>query len=197
MKNILHLAGLKILPVLLNVYIRTLRIKVYNAPDQNTNFIFIFWHSKMLVGWSLFRKRKSAALVSQSKDGEILNNILERWKYKVVRGSSSKGGKDALHELIDLVKEGYSAVITPDGPRGPANEIKNGALIVSNETRLPIVPIKIICNSKKVLKKSWDSFEIPYPFTKCEVHFGNKKLYKDYLEGNELEAFRNGLSAGM
>ncbi|MEP7146432.1 MAG: DUF374 domain-containing protein, partial [bacterium] len=125
MKKILNLAGLKILPLIINLYIKTLSITIHNAPEKNSNFIFIFWHSKMLIGWWLFHNRRSAALVSQSKDGEILNKILIHWDYKVIRGSSSKGGKDALNELTALVRKGFSAVITPDGPRGPLNEIKN------------------------------------------------------------------------
>ncbi|MEO8664950.1 MAG: lysophospholipid acyltransferase family protein, partial [Ignavibacteria bacterium] len=164
---------------------------------ENSNYIFIFWHSKMLIGWWLFRKRKSAALVSQSKDGEILNNILERWNYRIVRGSSSKGGKAALQELTALVKDGYSAVITPDGPRGPAKEIKNGALIISMESMVPIIPVRIVYSSKKILKKSWDRFEIPLPFSKCEVHFGSEYNYEKFLEEKELDAFKKKLSGGM
>ncbi len=181
----------------MKLYIKTLKIKIHNPPDTNSHFVFIFWHSKMLLGWWLFRNTKSAALVSQSKDGEILNNILTSWNYMVIRGSSSKGGKEALTELAELVKRGYSAVITPDGPRGPVNEIKNGALMISNITGVHIIPVSIAYHKKKILNRSWDRFEIPLPFSKCDIHFKSKCSYEEYLEGENLVAFKKNLSGQM
>ena len=80
----------------------------------------------MLLGWWLFRDKNFSALVSQSKDGEILTNILNSWGYNVMRGSSSKGGKKALEELISVSLKS-SVVMTPDGPRGPAGVSPTGA----------------------------------------------------------------------
>lgn len=196
MKKLSDFAGKYILPLVINIYLKTLRIKIHNIPDSNSRFVYIFWHSRMLVGWWLFRKRNSAAIVSQSNDGEILTRILENWEYKVVRGSSSKGNKEALHRLTELAEKN-SIVITPDGPRGPANEIKNGALIISNKCGIPIIPVKLIFNRKLILSKSWDKFEIPYPFSKCEVYFGNKHFYKNYLEDKELLEFKESLTKEM
>ncbi len=184
----------KLLPFLIKLLVSTLRIKITNEGALNKNGVFIFWHSQMLVGWSLFQNKKSCALVSQSKDGEILSALLKTWNYKVSRGSSSKGGKEALNELIESAREGYAIVITPDGPRGPAKEIKNGALIVANECNVPIIPIKVTHASKMRLKKSWDKFEIPYPFSKCEVHFGNEYFYNEYLDEMKLKEFKNKLA---
>ena len=145
----------------------------------------------MIAGWYLFRNRKAAAIVSQSKDGEILSKILKRWDYIVCRGSSSKGGKEALKELIEFGRQGYSIVITPDGPRGPVNELKNGALIAANECGIPVIPINIKYSSKKILEKSWDKFEIPFPFSKCEVKIGAEYYYEQFLEEEELTDFKN------
>ena len=196
MKKLSDFAGKFILPLIINIYLKSLRINLHNIPDVNSRSVYIFWHSKMLVGWWLFRKRNSAAIVSQSNDGEILTRILENWEYKVVRGSSSKGSKEALHKLTELA-ENNSIVITPDGPRGPANEIKNGALIISNQCGIPIIPVKLIFSRKLILSKSWDKFEIPYPFSKCEVYFGNKQNYKNYLEEKELFEFKENLAKEM
>jgi len=186
----------KLLTPLLDILIMTLRIECSGFPEENNRSVYIFWHSKMLLGWWLFKNKNFTALVSQSKDGEILSNVLKSWGYKVLRGSSSKGGKEALDELIDSAKLN-SVVITPDGPRGPAEMIKNGALIISNKNSIPIVPVRIIYKNKKILSKSWDRFEIPYPFSKCEVEFGEGVLYPEYLEDMELENFRKSLSQKM
>ena len=193
MKNFLEY---KVLPALLNTLVRSLKIEVKNEPE-NKNAVYIFWHSQMLAGWFLFRKNKSAALVSKSKDGEILSNLLSKWDYKVIRGSSSKGGKEALAELINYGKKNYSIVITPDGPRGPANEIKNGALIAANDCKIPIIPIRIEYKSKKILLKSWDKFQIPYPFSKCTVTFGNEYFYNQYLDETDLKEFKNKLKSEL
>lgn len=185
------------MPILINIIIKTLKIEIQNKPSFTKNKIYIFWHSKMFIGWWLFKDLKSTALVSQSKDGDILNNLLNKWNYKTVRGSSSKGGKDAVETLINFVTEGYNAVITPDGPRGPAREIKNGALIISNKCDVPIIPVSINYSSKKILGKSWDKFEIPLPFSKCSVTFGKEVYYKEYLADSELDVFKSKLSAQM
>lgn len=182
---------------MINLYTKTLRIKIHNVPDFNSNFVFIFWHSQMLVGWWLFKDKNFVALVSRSKDGEILSSILKKWNYKIVRGSSSKGGKEALEEAVLLVKKNNTIVLTPDGPRGPSNILKNGALIISNLCRVPIVPVKINYSNKLSLKKSWDKFQVPIPFTMCNVYFGNKYSYEKYLVEPELEVFKRQLAEEM
>ncbi len=184
------------LPVLLNLLIKTLRIRYINFPTENKRSVYIFWHSKMLLGWWIFKDKNYSALVSQSKDGEILANVLNKWGYNVMRGSSSKGGKEALEELITA--SGKSSVaLTPDGPRGPAKELKNGALIISNKCGIPVIPVRINYGNRKILSRSWDKFEIPYPFSNCEVSFGSEVFYEKYLENDELENFKKSLSQMM
>lgn len=197
MKDLLNYLGLKLLPSLLTIYLKTLRIRTINIPDFKSEAVYVFWHSKMLTGWWIFKNKKFGALVSQSKDGEILNNVLLNWKYKVIRGSSSKSGKEALSEIINVANNGASVVLTPDGPRGPACILKNGALAISFECKIPIVPLKIINHNKKILSESWDNFEIPFPFSKCEIHFGERVFYEEYLYGNDLEKFKQSLSNKM
>ena len=188
---------MNLLPLIINLYLRTIRFNVHKDPCMSKNAVFIFWHSKMLAGWWLFRNNNSSALVSQSKDGEVLSNILIKWGYEVIRGSSSKGSKDALNKIILSAKNNKSVVITPDGPRGPVYAIKNGALIVSKECSIPVIPVRINYANKIVLSKSWDKFEIPYPFTKCDVYFGNEYFYNEFLEEKELADFKNTLSEEM
>jgi lysophospholipid acyltransferase (LPLAT)-like uncharacterized protein len=187
----------KLLPVMLNLLLKTLRFEFINLPLSFDNKIFIFWHCKMIAGWYIFKDKSPVALVSLSKDGEVLNGILKKWNFNVVRGSSSHGGKEALSELINISKAGNPVILTPDGPRGPANEIKNGALIVSKENGFPIIPVNINYSKKKILRKSWDKFEVPLPFAKCTVKFGSEHYYKEFLEGGKLSCFKQGLSDEM
>lgn len=188
---------MNLLPFLINILFATLRMNIQNKPESFSNTVFIFWHSKMLAGWRLFKDSDAAALVSRSRDGEILANLLGKWNYKVIRGSSSKGGKEALLDLMENVSKGSPAVLTPDGPRGPANVIKNGVLLISLKCRVPVVPVRINYKHKIVLSKSWDRFEIPIPFSVCDVFFGEKYYYNTYLFDDELESFKNNLSSEM
>lgn len=175
----------------------TVRVRINSKNLSNKSAVFIFWHSKMLIGWRLFRGKRYAAMVSQSKDGEILSSLLRTWKYRVFRGSGSKGGKEAVEEIVASLKNNKSVVITPDGPRGPAKEIKNGALIIANRTGLPVIPVSITYSKSKVLERSWDKFEIPLPFSKCEVTFGDEFYYKEYLDETELAKLKEALAKQM
>jgi len=158
-----------ILSVGITSLVKTLRVEWDGLPLPD-HAVVAFWHSKMIAGWWLARKN-AVAMVSQSKDGEHLAEILRKWKYKLVRGSSSKDGREALENAIELIKCGAVSrlVITPDGPRGPREAMKRGAFIAAKELDLPLIFLKISYENAKVLSKSWDKFEVPYPFSKVKV----------------------------
>ncbi len=180
-KIFLRFVGIKLSSFLFNVLLKTVRIKVHNfdviknLENENRNYIVAFWHSSMLIGWYLQKNKKFAALVSQSKDGDILTSILEKWNFYVVRGSSNKGGHDALDYMIQLIKGNYNLAITPDGPTGPSYKMKPGAVIVSHRTQAPLILLGIRIKNKWQLK-SWDKFEIPKPFSNVEVIYSNPIL---------------------
>src|SRR5260221_11017742 len=94
----------RILPSGLTTLIRSLRFK-WKGEALPEKCIVAFWHSKMIAGWWVSRKN-AVALVSKSQDGEYLHHILEKWKYKTVRGSSSVSGMEALDEAIEMIKSG-------------------------------------------------------------------------------------------
>ena len=177
-KNFLRFAGIKFSSFLIDVLLKTVRIKVHNfeviknLEKVNKNYIVAFWHGSMLIGWYLQKNKKFAALVSKSKDGDILTSILKKWNFYVVRGSSSKGGHDALDEMIKLIQNNYNLAITPDGPTGPIYKMKPGAVIVSHRIQVPLILLGIGIKNKWQLK-SWDQFEIPKPFSKVEVIYSD------------------------
>jgi hypothetical protein len=109
-----------------------------------------------------------AAMVSASRDGGFLTGILECFKVQPVRGSSSRRGPQALLELVSWAERGYDLAITPDGPRGPRYLVQEGVMSLAQVTGLPIVPSSINADWK-IQVKSWDRFQIPLPFSRCEV----------------------------
>jgi lysophospholipid acyltransferase (LPLAT)-like uncharacterized protein len=155
--------------------------------QQNKNYVLAFWHGTMLIPWYLHSNRNFAALVSRSEDGDLLAKILEDWDYKVVRGSSSKGGEDALKIMVDQAKDNYSVAITPDGPRGPAYKIKPGAVVTSKKSKVPLVLAGIGFSKKKKLN-SWDRFEVPYLFSKAKIIYSDPVYVDDTLTFDETSA---------
>jgi len=169
-KNILRFLGIRIANFLINVLLKTVRIRIENSDvikeldNQNRNYVVAFWHGSMLIGWFMQRNRNFASLVSKSKDGDVLTAILEKWDFHVVRGSSSKGGHEALDMMIHLTEENYHLALTPDGPTGPIYKMKPGAVITARRSQIPLLLVGIGMKSKWTLK-SWDKFEIPKPFS--------------------------------
>ena len=177
-QDTLRFFGSVILTHSLDALCKTLRVSYKNKKvieelrKQKQNYVLAFWHGTMLLPWFLHRDDGFAALTSKSKDGDLLAKQLKHWNYKVVRGSSSKGGDVALGIMIDLAKNGFSIAITPDGPRGPEYKFKAGAVVTAKKSNVPVVLIGIGIKSKKKLK-SWDKFQIPNPFTNVKVIYSD------------------------
>jgi lysophospholipid acyltransferase (LPLAT)-like uncharacterized protein len=112
-----------------------------------------------------------AALVSASRDGGLLARVLENFGVQPVRGSSSRRGAQALLELTSWAERGYDLAITPDGPRGPCYVVQEGLTSLGQLTSLPIIPVSCAIGWK-IRMKSWDRFQIPLPFARCIVRFG-------------------------
>jgi lysophospholipid acyltransferase (LPLAT)-like uncharacterized protein len=153
--------------------------------DDRSNFIqvatpgpaiYCVWHNRLALClpayWDYVKKRNKtpgmAAMVSASRDGGFLTGILECFNVQPVRGSSSRRGPQALLELTTWAERGYDLAITPDGPRGPRYIVQEGVMSLAQLTGLPIVPVSYHLNWK-IQVKSWDRFQIPLPFSRCEV----------------------------
>jgi hypothetical protein len=207
-EKLLHKAGKILLVTLVNVLCKSLRTEyknythVKNFIEQDKKFICAFWHGTMLVPWYVFRNLNAAALVSKSKDGELLTKVLTNWNYDVVRGSSRDGGKEAFDLVVSKACNKQSVAITPDGPTGPPFQMKAGAMVAAKKSGLPIILVAVE-NLKAFKLKSWDSFEIPKPFSKVICHFSepiyvDKELKRDEVSEKirECEMRLNNLKNG-
>lgn len=167
------------------------KIKNYENLKQldadGKKYVVAFWHGKMLFGWYFFKNKGFAGLTSQSKDGDILASVLEKWGYSVVRGSSSKGGSEALNRIVDEINSGKCASMTPDGPKGPPHEMKAGAAVAAKKTGVPLI-LMGISYKRKTRLKSWDRFEIPHPFSFVKVVFSDPQYFDPSLQKEELSA---------
>lgn len=134
-------------------------------------FIFSLWHGQLLPLLWCHRGEQVAILVSEHRDGEIIARLAKSIGYRLIRGSTSRGGERALLALARELRAGREVAVTPDGPRGPARGYAPGALIAAQRAGAPIVPIAAHASSAWRLS-SWDGFLIPKPFARVTVAYG-------------------------
>jgi hypothetical protein len=166
--------------------------------------IYCVWHNRLTLCMPAYfnyaRKRKKtsgmAAMVSASRDGGFLAAILECFKVHPVRGSSSRRGPQALLELTTWAERGYDLAITPDGPRGPVYVVQEGAMSLAQLTGLPVVPFSFYAKWKICLK-SWDRFQIPLPFSYCEMRLGTAIFVPREASDEQREQLRRQLETEL
>lgn len=128
---------------------------------QGKHVIIAFWHERQLMMPLTYRGTLAYILISQHRDGEIIARIVERFGFRSVRGSSTRGGLEALRSLIRLGRSGVDLVVTPDGPKGPRRTAKMGVVQLAKASGLPIVPLAFSCskkNSSRAGIASWSHF---------------------------------------
>jgi lysophospholipid acyltransferase (LPLAT)-like uncharacterized protein len=155
--------------------------------------VYCIWHNRLILCMEAYHRGKPsipahgealAALVSASRDGALLAATLERFGVQPVRGSSSRRGPQALLELTSWGERGYDLAITPDGPRGPCYVVQEGVMSLAQLTGLPIVPFSFYAR-RKIRLKSWDRFQIPLPFSRCNMNVG--KLIRVPRDASDAE----------
>ena len=172
----------------------------YFAGGPSGPAIYCVWHNRlalcMIMYFDYARKHNQtpgmAAMVSASKDGGFLASILECFGVQPVRGSSSRRVPQALLELTGWAERGYDLAITPDGPRGPRYVVQDGIMALAQVTGLPIIPASCYLGWK-IQVKSWDRFQIPLPFSRCEVILGPPVHVPRQASDTEREALRQQL----
>lgn len=163
--------------------------------------VFVLWHGRLLPCTYWNRHRGLVTLVSQHRDGEYIARIVERWGYTAVRGSSSRRAAGALRELVRHVRAGRSLAVTPDGPRGPRQVLKPGALLAAQLSGAPVIPAAGGA-SRGWWFGSWDRFLVPKPFSRVRLAYGEpvevpRGAGEAELEriAREVEARTNALTA--
>jgi lysophospholipid acyltransferase (LPLAT)-like uncharacterized protein len=139
--------------------------------DDGRPVIFTLWHGRLLPCTYHHRGEGVVTLVSLHRDGEYITRAVRRWGYVAVRGSTSRGGLEALRELIGHVRDGRSLAITPDGPRGPREQMKPGPVLIAQRTGAPIIPVAASA-SRGWYFGGWDRFLVPRPFARCRIEYG-------------------------
>lgn len=159
------------------------------ARTLSPRVIFAVWHGRMLPYAFTHRNRRVHVLASEHRDGEMLGQTIRRLGFGHVRGSSTRGGARAILALAETVRAGLDVGLTVDGPRGPRGVVKPGVVEVARQTGAAIVPITSASDRHRVFK-SWDAFELPLPFARVVVRYGEPILVDPGLDREGVEARR-------
>jgi lysophospholipid acyltransferase (LPLAT)-like uncharacterized protein len=176
--------------MLVRLWSRTITIEVDELflkilkQNEKSPTVFIFWHNLLFLAGEKYRrfrhKRKLFGLISASNDGAWLVAFLENLGIGAIRGSSSFQGSQAFKQLLEKLQEGYDVAITPDGPRGPRYQLKEGVVKLLELSNAPFVMMGCKLNGYWRLN-SWDGFLLPKPFSKVRVQCVRYENLNEFL----------------
>ncbi len=183
----------------------TLRVQEYGCDevesylDSGKNVVVALWHDEL---FSLPYKKERFNLitvVSQSRDGDFLSVALKAVGLKTARGSSTRGGVRALLQAAKCMRnEKASACLTIDGPRGPRHKVKDGAVFLAHKAGAYLVPVRVRYHNPKIFHSAWDKFQVPKPFSRVSVYFGEPYLVESQsLDEESLSFERQKLQAKL
>ena len=182
--------------LLVKIIASTYRVKILdlqnesNILERDNSIIYASWHQRFFPGITLFAKRKPIAIIiSQSRDGDFISRMVGLLGWYSVRGSSSRGGSQALRRVNELAACGYKIGHLVDGPRGPFGVIKPGLLRIAQIAGKPVLPT-IISAQKKWVFNSWDKFIVPKPFSRIIIRFAQPIYVPPKLDEKEFEKKR-------
>ncbi len=159
------------------------------ARGENGRVLMACLHGRMFIPVWVHGSEGVTTLVSQSRDGEVVARLVHKLGHKTVRGSSHRGAFEGLREMIKVGKESTIAMMV-DGPRGPREEPKMGTIALARLTGLPIVPLLGSAKSHWEFG-SWDRFQLPKPFSRGIVGYGEGLIVPRSAKGEEaMEEYR-------
>jgi len=153
------------------------------ARETGRPILFVLWHNRLLYLGYLLARERLAIMASRSRDGDLVARVAHDHGIVAVRGSTSRGGGLAARALARAMRErGLAGAITPDGPRGPRYLLQPGSLLVARLAGALIVPVALGF-SRKTIFSSWDAFQLPWPFARARLVFGEPVSLPD-VEGD-------------
>jgi lysophospholipid acyltransferase (LPLAT)-like uncharacterized protein len=179
-------------PLLLRGLYSSLVFEIDGAEHQEATWeagepvVFVTWHGRLMPLLYLYRGNGIVTLVSEHRDGEYLARIGGALGYDAVRGSSTHGGFPALRQLVRKLRAGRSLAITPDGPQGPREKLKPGALQAARMTGAPVIPV-MAGTRRAWWFEGWDRFMVPQPFAKIRVAIGEPRRVPRDCSVRDLE----------
>ena len=172
-----------------------LRVEVIDPDGAAKNahqIVSVTWHNRLLFFPAVFPadvRKRTVAVVSASRDGQYIADLIKCFGLRSARGSSSRAGAQAQLEASRALKAGCNVSFTPDGPRGPRYHLSKGPIHLASMHNTSVLPVAV--NASRYWEcKSWDRFQIPKPFSKLTVVVGKPIPIPPDLSADELEKYR-------
>jgi lysophospholipid acyltransferase (LPLAT)-like uncharacterized protein len=160
-------------------------------------FIACFWHGRLLVMSCAWRyPAKMHIVISRHRDGRFIARTMDHLGISTIAGSSSKGGRAALRDMLQLLGRGDYVGVTPDGPRGPRMRVGNGIVRAARLAGVPLLPITFSASRRHVLR-SWDRFVLPLPFGRGTVQLGPAIEVPANADDEDIERIRGQLETSL
>lgn len=156
---------------LIRLLMSTVRVELRNYHQPEAGGILLGWHGRVILATKAYRGKGFWAMISHSRDGEMQYRIFSRLGFNIIRGSTGRGGAQALIECIKALKGGAVFALTPDGPRGPSGVVQMGVVTMAKKSGKPLIPVGV-GTDRRWLFKSWDRYMIPKPFARGIMVFG-------------------------
>ena len=190
--------------VIVKLLFRTCRVRAHGdvegiSPYEGTGdrrYLYCIWHDQLMMTVFTGRPQNMAGLVSQHQDGSYLADALKMVGITPVRGSTNRGGARAMRELLDTIRQLHVA-ITPDGPRGPRHELKQGLVFLASHGGRSIVATAYTCRRCWRIKGSWTDMMIPKPFTTIYIRATAPMEIPPRLKRDGLQEYTDRLQAEM
>lgn len=182
--------------------VRAVECESFSSPyflrsaDQPERFLYCIWHDILLMAIFSGRPRHMAGLVSRHQDGGYLADGMEAMGIKTIRGSSKRGGVQALKQCLEAAQE-YHVSITPDGPRGPRHQMKDGIVFMASVSGRRIVPVASACRRYWRIQGSWTDMLVPKPFTQILIKAGEPVSIPPNLTREEITTWVQELERRM
>lgn len=158
-------------------------------------YIYAFWHENLLLPAYHFGRGDVHVLISQHADGQLIAEACHHLGFRTVRGSTTRGGVEAVRQMVRLADRGHLA-ITPDGPRGPRREVQPGLVYLAARTGLPIVPTGFAYD-RPWRARSWDRFALPRPWTRATAVTADPIAVPADADRSVVEQYRRIVSQAM
>jgi lysophospholipid acyltransferase (LPLAT)-like uncharacterized protein len=183
---------------LLNVWFSTCRIQIQGMETHRRFFeggekvVAGTWHRGAIFLVWYYRRLHPLILFSQSRDGELIAGFAEKLGAVPVRGSTSRGGRQALRDMLEYLAQSgrRQAATVLDGPRGPRFVAQKGMLFLAKNAGLPLQPLMFSAHPAITLKKAWDRTIIPLPFSRVLVSYREPMQVPRDAGSAELEKLR-------
>lgn len=184
------------------------QIKGYERVTENAAAnkpqIFVFWHGRSTMMPAFRAKTQDTYVIaSRHRDGQLVTHIMRAFGLKIIRGSSRKpgstknrGGREALLEAIEKLREGNAVALTPDGPRGPRMRVNGHVVSIARMSGAEIIPMCFSSTHGRLLN-NWDRYFIPLPFGRAYYFAGKPITVPRKADAETVEKIRKTLEDSM